>query len=211
MENHDADPESRSPASLAPDDLELIEAIRRRDPDALGLLYQRHAQALLAVAGRILRDPGLAEEAVLDAFLQLWQNVQAYDPRRATPRAWLTVLTRSRALDTLRSRRTRTRFLLFLGGIQELAGLDRAATHEVGPLEGLARAERRGRLERALAGLDPRQRQAVELAFLEGLTHPEIADRLSLPLGTVKTRIRSGLKRMREHIDGLPDPGYLVP
>lgn len=202
MENNDLDP-------AHPTDLELIASIRRRDPDALGALYDRHAPGLLPLATRILRDTGMAEEAVLDAFLQLWQNVQGYDARRAAPRAWLTVLTRSRALDILRSRRTRTRFLLFLGGSHELGGLDRQASPSESPFERLAASECRGTLRGALADLDPRQREAVEMAFLEGLTHPEIADRLALPLGTVKTRIRMGLQRMRQHLG--PTDGGATP
>jgi RNA polymerase sigma-70 factor (ECF subfamily) len=170
------------------------------DGDALGALYDRHAPLVLGLAVRLLGDRGEAEEVLQEVFLQAWREAQRYRADLAPPRGWLLLLARSRALDRLKSDAARRR--------REDATVRLAATWAEMPrgVARLERLERRRRIRSALGHLSTEQRQAVELAFFEGLTHTQMSERLRLPLGTVKSRVLLGMRKLRQALalDGLP-------
>lgn len=175
---------------------ELLAAIRARDTGALDVLYRGHASLVHGLATRILQDDPAAEEVTQDVFLYVWQQIDRYDAARGNLAAWLVTLTRSRSIDRLRARASRTRRV-------EALARDAAAQSvpAVDPFLDLVLAERRGRVRRGLDSLPDAQRQALEIAYFEGLSHREIATRLGAPLGTVKTRLRQGMIRLREALD----------
>lgn len=171
----------------------LVTAVAQGNERALAQLYDRTSRTVYGLALRILGDPASAEDITLEVYLQVWRTAESYDPARGTVAAWLVTLVRSRAIDWLRSRRGRGRELE--DSLPEAGGLpDGRPSPEVITIEaGRARAVRS-----ALAELPPEQRRAVELAYFSGMSHREIAERIELPLGTVKTRIRLGMLRLRE-------------
>jgi RNA polymerase sigma-70 factor (ECF subfamily) len=164
------------------------------DQAALAEFYDRHGRAVYSLAFRILRDQRDAEEVVQDVFAQAWRESARYNTRRGSVMAWLMTLTRSRAVDRLRGRRSRPENALAADPRAEIT--DAAALAD----EQLAWSVRADRVRAALDALPVLQRVAIELAFYEGLTHAEIAARLEEPLGTVKTRIRQGLLKLRERL-----------
>jgi RNA polymerase sigma-70 factor (ECF subfamily) len=185
------------------DDYALMEAITGRDPEALSVLYDRHSPTLLALCIRVLRDRASAEELLIEIFQEVWEHAGRYDPMRGAPAAYLMTLARSRAIDRLRSQ-ARRRSTTPVGGVG-VAGEDRhsgavaePADGSAGPLERVLSDERGAVVKSALAQLDPLQREAIEIAFYEGLSHTEVAERLGKPLGTVKSSIRRGLLKLRD-------------
>ena len=175
----------------------LVERMARGDDRAVQLLVDRHGGALYALAFSILQDAADAEEISGDAFLQAWRTASNFDPSRASVIAWLAMITRSRALDRLRTRRHRQGKLML-----ELDAQDpNAATpqHESPtPEQDAETSEARRIVGRALADLPEPQRRVIELAYFSGLSQSEIAERLAVPLGTVKTRTLLAMKRLRE-------------
>lgn len=172
--------------------LSVEEALRRAgdgDRAALRAIYDAEAPRMLGVALRILRRRALAEEAVHDAFVQVWRHARAFDPARGTGRAFLYAVLRNRALNILRGE-ART----------DLTDeVDHAvASEEEGPEAVVARLSEAGALRRCLDRLDPRRRDAIVLAYAHGLSHGELAGRLGLPLGTVKSWLRRSLLALRE-------------
>ena len=179
-------------------DRNALERMARSDPDALADLYDRHARVVFSLAFRILRDQGDAEDVVQEVFSQAWKQAGRYDTRRGHVIGWLLTMTKSRAIDRLRSRRVRPDAV-----VDESAVLDLPDRAEL-PDAQLEWAGRASQIRSAFEGLPLLQRAAIELAFYEGLTHAEIADRLEVPLGTVKTRIRQGLLKMKDRLgDGV--------
>jgi RNA polymerase sigma-70 factor (ECF subfamily) len=176
------------------DDLALMHAVAARDPNALRALYDRYAGLVFTLALRILRDRAEAEELLTDVFWELWSKAQRFDASRGTAIIYLTTLTRSRAIDRVRSRASKLKLAPLES--QDIASASTSAT----PAADSLLAERRGLIRRAIEQLDPSQRQAIECAYYDGLSHSEIADRLNKPLGTVKTYIRQGLIRLRESL-----------
>jgi RNA polymerase sigma-70 factor, ECF subfamily len=175
-------------------DLEAVERMARGDANGLTALYDRHARAIFSLAFRILRDQADAEETVQDVFSQAWRQAARYETRRGAPAAWLLMMTRSRAIDRLRSRRAASP----PGGDVRTERLAEFSSPDVAPDVQVVTADQAARLRHALNDLPAVQRLAIELAFFEGLTHAEVAERLEQPLGTVKTRIRLGLIRLRD-------------
>ncbi len=176
-------------ADPAQSDDELIAAVARGDHPALLALYDRHGRVAYGLAYRILGDAGAAEEAVQDAFLRIWRRASTFDPSRGMVRSWLLTIVHHCAIDQLRRRS---------GSPPVVAGLDEVAERQAVPD---AWSDVSGRLEServrgAVAALPSDQRRAIELAFFDGLTHREIAERDGLPLGTVKGRLRLGLRRL---------------
>ncbi|HKC13466.1 MAG TPA: sigma-70 family RNA polymerase sigma factor [Vicinamibacteria bacterium] len=151
---------------------------------ALGELYDRYANTVKGLAMRILRDRCDAEEVVQDVFVQVWSQAGRFDPLRGTPLAWLCAIARTRAIDRLRRRVAR----------REQGGDPHAAIMGISERP---RSENGIAVRKALDGIPPDQRRALELAYYDGLTHSEIARRVGAPLGTIKTRIRTGLTRLR--------------
>lgn len=176
---------------------EAIEGVSRRSEPALRELFDAASPWVQATAMRILHDRQRAEEVTLDVFLRVWQRAESYDTRRGGVLAWLLTMARSRALDRLRRLEVQARAESAWGDAREAAGAGG------GPAAGQRGDEPASRevLRSALAGLPETQRQAIELAFYPGLTHAEIAARLDEPLGTVKTRIRLGLQKLREALE----------
>ena len=166
-----------------------MEAMAGGDESAFAALYDRYDSLVMGLAMRMLRDRGEAEDLVSDVFFELWQKASRYNPNRSNPRTYMVLLTRSRALDRLRRQRVPA-------AVGDAA--DQQAATGGDPSGQVAAGEAGEQVRAALGSLNPDQRQAVELAFFEGLTHQQIAERLETPLGTVKTRIRQGLVRMRD-------------
>jgi RNA polymerase sigma-70 factor (ECF subfamily) len=183
------------------DDREILQAIKAGDARALGHLYSRYGPSVVALCRRILGDPTEAEDAALDSFVQVWEQSDRYDPSRASPLTYLMTIARSRAIDRLRARRRRPVPVDW----NDEAWPERESSQPV-PYDAAVEAERRDRVQAALRALSERERRPIELSFYAGLSHREIAERLVLPLGTVKTRIRQGLIRLRGLVqnDGSP-------
>lgn len=179
-------------------DTAIVSRMAGGDQRALGALYDRHGPTLFALAYRILGDRDDAEEVVMEAFTQAWRNAAGYATDRGSVVAWLVVLARSRALDRLRARdrhaRAVTRAAEHEGGERAPAmGAQLPATHHAAEDR-----ERRTHVLAALQELPEPQRICIQLAYYEGLTQTEIAARLAEPLGTVKTRMRLGLIKLKE-------------
>jgi RNA polymerase sigma factor (sigma-70 family) len=169
-------------------DEELMEAIGAGDEAALGALYDRFGRLAYRVALRILRDQALAEDAVQEAFLAIWRSADSYRRERSTPSTWLLTLVHRRAVDLVR-REDRRR-------AEPLDETPEAAGGDV-PEVAAVRADRVA-VQAALHALPADQRQALELAYYGGYTQSELAERLGVPLGTVKSRMFAGLNRLRE-------------
>ena len=175
-------------------DAELLRAVARGDEAAFARVYDRYAPILLGLMLRILRSRPEAEDVLQEVFLQVWQQARAFDPARGRAFTWLATLARSRAIDRLRAVDSRER------AAQRSAedGRPPAAGSEGWAEEGALRAERAEAVRAALAELPEEQRQVLLLAYLEGMSQSEIAAAKNQPLGTVKTRTRTGLKRLSE-------------
>lgn len=182
------------------DDLELVEGIRRRDERAAADLFDRHAGALLALVRRMLGGEADAEEIVEDTLMHLWNGPDAWDPDRGDLGTYLTVYARGRALDLLRTRRRRH---ALVEGITDDVGAVLPFHRPVDPGEALEQSERKRLAHKALASLSDLQRECIELAYFGGYSQREIAERLETPLGTVKTRIRDGMQRLRVEVFGV--------
>ena len=171
-------------------DREIVRRLADGDRSALADLYDRHSGVVYSLAYRIVGSAD-AEDVVQDVFAQAWRQAGRYDPDRASAAAWLLNMTRTRAIDRLRANRTRQRVLLDEGPLAQVS------QPEADQEQGAIRAERASRVRAALEMLAGAQRQALELAYYAGLTHNEIAEHLGEPLGTIKTRIRSALLKLR--------------
>lgn len=172
---------------------ELIARMTRGEEAALSELYDRASAQIFGLCSKILRDAQRAEEATLDVFLQAWNQAAAYDPSRGSPEAWLLVMARSRALDILRSRRT-------TGLPQDAAEQVPDSSRAISGLAASMSLEHRDRVVAALDRVPTEERQVLDCAFFAGMSHSEIARHLDQPLGTVKSRIRSGLSRLRRSL-----------
>lgn len=160
--------------------------IRAGDQQGMAALYDRYAPVVYAVALRVLAETGAAEDVLQDVFMQLWRNPAAFDSSRGSLPAWLAVIARHRAIDYLRKRRPET-------------DLDEVVVSVDADLENATERHRAiDKIRGVLAGMPLPQRHALEMAFFEGLTHTEIAARTGEPLGSIKTRIRSGLLALRK-------------
>lgn len=170
----------------------LIAAIAQGDQRAFGALYDETSRLVYSLVLRMLANPADAEEVTLDVYSKVWRAAATYDSRRGTVLAWLVTLARSRAVDRIRSRDSRER----REEVRDLP-LD-AAVSEPDPEQRAAFDQRRQQVNRALNQLPAEQRESIELAYFDGLTHTEISERLALPVGTVKTRIRLGMIKLRD-------------
>ena len=177
-----------SPADLsdASPDARLVSGIRSGDEQALAQLYDRYSSIVYSIALRVLGDTGAAEDILQDVFMQLWRNPDAFDASRGSLPAWLAVITRNRAIDSIRKRRPESNIEDVIISVEpDLAG-DAERNRAIDKIRG------------ALGNMPQAQRLALEMAFFEGLTHSEIAQKTGEPLGTIKTRIRAGLQLLRK-------------
>jgi RNA polymerase sigma-70 factor (ECF subfamily) len=167
-------------------DLAMVAGLKAGDQGAMAELYDRYSSVVHAVALRVLGDTGAAEDVLQEIFLQLWRNPGAFDAARGSLGSWLAVITRNRAIDSLRKRRPETDIEdVVLSVAPDLAGeAERARVAE--------------KVRGVMGTMTPVQRSALEMAYWEGMSHSEIADRTGEPLGTVKTRIRAGLIALRK-------------
>jgi RNA polymerase sigma-70 factor (ECF subfamily) len=183
------------PSESQADDHRALRRMADGDSVGLGALYDRHGRAVYSLALRILGDESDAEEVTQDVFAQAWRRAAQYDESRGTVAAWLLVMARTRAIDRFRARRVRPE-----GRVQADDGFTLQQLPATGPdvASELLAVERGQRVRRALEALPLLQRVAIELAYFEGLSQREIAERLEQPLGTVKTRMRLGLLKLRD-------------
>ncbi|HEY9894127.1 MAG TPA: sigma-70 family RNA polymerase sigma factor [Candidatus Sericytochromatia bacterium] len=171
----------------------LLIRIAQRDQAALSELYDRYARVLYAVAFKSLRSAEESEEVVLDVFAQVWRTAARYDVDKGRVDSWLFMMTRSRVLDRLRTLQRVTKVTAASENFAEI----QTPTPGVDPIENVLISERHDRVLAALSQLPEAQRQVIELAYYKGLTQSEIAAQTNLSLGTVKTRIRLGLSKLR--------------
>ena len=194
-------------SSLEPSakDLELgrlINSVAAGNQSALAELYDRSGRVAFALVLRVVGDAAVAEEVTLDVYTQVWRQATAYDSSRGTPLAWLLTIARTRAIDRLRSgkqERQRSEPL-------DSADIIRSSTGD--PEQSSLTSERQRIVRDALAGLSPDQREVIELAYYQGLSQSEIASALGQPLGTVKTRTRLGLIKLRETLGPILKESY---
>jgi RNA polymerase sigma-70 factor (ECF subfamily) len=189
------------------DDSVLMGRIVARDAEALRMLYERHAPTLLALSLRIAGERTEAEQILLDVFWETWDRAERYDASRSAPLTYLTLLTRSRALDARRRRKSAQASDSNSGVRATRLSIDDASdgSAKSAPLNHLLANEQAKSLRDALLSLEDDERSLIEACFFDGFTHVELAARLRQPLGTVKTRIRRGLTRLRSRLKHLFD------
>ena len=177
---------------------DLLARIARGDEQALAALYDAVSPLAYGLAFRVMNDADAAEDVVQDAFLRIWHRAARYEPSRGAARPWILRVVRNVAIDRLRSRDARDR-------AETRSQTDAAlGTVPEAPDDAAIRTEQARRVRAALGELPPEQRRAIEIAYFEGLSHSEIAARERTPLGTVKTRIRDGVLRLKEKFVGAP-------
>jgi RNA polymerase sigma-70 factor, ECF subfamily len=167
-------------------DASILSAIHSGDEKGMAALYDQYSAVVYSVALRVLGDTGAAEDVLQEVFMQLWRNPRLFDPSRGRLGPWLAVIARHRAIDGLRKRRPET----------DIA--DVAVSVEVDMAGDAERARAMEKVREALGSMPSAQRQALEMAYFEGLSHSEISAKTGEPLGTIKTRIRSGLLALRK-------------
>jgi len=174
-------------------DPELVFRLQRRDPQALGELYDRYGRIVFSVILRVVRDGAIAEDLVQETFLRVWNRVQGFDAEKGAIAPWLLAVARNRAIDYLRSVAGRERNAL------EFEETDHPALfvdmeHEI------LTSDKARVIKGAMEKLNANQRQVIELAYFEGLSQTEMAERMGQPLGTVKTWVRTALKNLRDEL-----------
>ncbi|NEQ49010.1 MAG: sigma-70 family RNA polymerase sigma factor [Leptolyngbya sp. SIO3F4] len=178
----------------AKDEIELISRMVQGDQAALSQLYDRYARVMYSLAFKILGSVEEAEEVVLDVFAKAWRTAARYDASRSRVDSWLFLMTRSRSLDRLRQRQRQTKVVEAATNTVQVSSSDM-------PDEALLISERRAVVAQALAKLPEEQRLVIELAYYKGFSQSEIAQQADLALGTVKTRIRLGLRKLKQILD----------
>ena len=178
-------------AVLAEGDADLAARLQRRDPQALAELYDRYGRIAYSLIVRVVRDGALAEDLVQETFLRVWNRAQGFDAQRGALGPWLLAVARNRAIDYLRSASGRERNAV------ELEEVDHPSLF-IDMERDILASDRARIIRAALEKLTPKQRQVIELAYFEGLTQTEMAERMGEPLGTVKTWVRTALKNLRE-------------
>ncbi|RYD81869.1 MAG: sigma-70 family RNA polymerase sigma factor [Verrucomicrobiaceae bacterium] len=195
-------PVAKAPVSILDlTDEHLMEQIRAQDPDALGVLHDRYSTMIKALVMKVLHNDAESDDMVQEIYVEIWNRAGSYDREKGKALGWIITLARRRAIDRLRKREAYCR------AEERLLEHSRQTPTE-GILhveEDLAHAEMREHLQRVLATLPPAQKQAIELAFYRGLSQREIAAHTGIPLGTVKTRLELGLKKVAEALKGFED------
>jgi RNA polymerase sigma-70 factor (ECF subfamily) len=174
-------------------DADLVARLQRREPQALGDLYDRYGRLAYSLILRVVRDTGIAEDLVQETFLRVWNRVQAFDGQKGAIGPWLLAVARNRAIDYLRSAGGRERNAV------EFEETDHPALY-IDMEQGILASDKARRVKRAVEKLSAQQRQVIELAYFEGLSQTEMAERMGQPLGTVKTWVRTALKNLRDEL-----------
>ena len=172
-------------------DAAILRRIVGRDPHGIELLYERYSGVAFALAYRLIGERGGAEDVVQEAFLNIWRQGASYDTRRGTVRTWLLTIVHHRAIDQIRSAKSKSRADTVIDDALPLPAKEDTWTEVVQGLE-------HERVRQAMATLPPEQRQVVDLAYYGGFTQTEIAQRVGIPLGTVKGRMRLALDKLRD-------------
>jgi len=175
-------------------DRDLVERLQRRDAEALAELYDRYGRLVFSLIIRVVRDAGMAEDLVQETFLRVWNRVRAFDSEKGSIGPWLLAVARNRAIDYIRSAGGRERNAL------EFEETDHPALY-TNMEQGLLQSDQARRVKAAMGKLPDNHRQVIELAYFEGLSQTEKAERLGQPLGTVKTWVRAALKTLRECVE----------
>jgi RNA polymerase sigma-70 factor (ECF subfamily) len=182
--------------SAAPPDLSaLFDRVQRGDHDAFADLYDAIAPAVYGTVKRVLRDPAMSEEVTQEVFVELWTSAVRFDATRGGVSTWAITIARRRAIDRVRSEQSQRNRIEQLG--------HRRPDVEASTDDAVVASLDAERVARALSELPPDQRQIIQLAFIEGFSHSDIADQLGLPLGTVKGRVRGGLQRLSGKLGGV--------
>lgn len=182
----------------------LIARMTLRDQAAFKQLYERTVRALLAIIVRLLRDQAWAEEVLQETYVSIWNSAANYAPAKAQPMTWLMTIARNRAMDALRSTTGERANIVRLAGSDDDENdstLPDIADERAGPLERLVAGIDAAQLRACLQGLEAVQRQAIALAFYDGMTHAELAEHLREPLGTVKAWVRRGMDRLKRCLE----------
>ena len=174
-------------------DTDVLRRLATGDREAVGELYDRYAARVLGLAYRIVRNSSDAEDVVQEVFSQAWRTAPSYEPSRGTVAGWLLMMARTRAIDRLRARQTRQQ-------VEDGAYPDVAPTAPAPAPDRIIANEEAARVRAAVRALPADQKTALELAYFEGLTQTEIEERLKIPLGTAKTRIRAALASLRRSV-----------
>jgi RNA polymerase sigma-70 factor (ECF subfamily) len=174
-------------------DADLVDRLQHRDPQALAQLYDRYGRVTYSLILRVVRDTGVAEDLVQETFLRVWNRVQGFDAEKGSIGPWLLAVARNRAIDYLRSATGRQRNAL------EFEENEHPALYTDMERD-LLLADKARLVKAAMQKLSPNQRQAIELAYFEGLSQTEMAERMGQPLGTVKTWVRTALKNLRDEL-----------
>jgi len=182
-------------------DQEMIARIGRRDQSAFSTFYDRMSGPLYSLAMKMLGDPVEAQDALQDVFLQIWSRASTYNPEQSSVFSWSVLLTRSRVIDRLRARGRRSRVVVASSEETPTTAADASSVESAA--DTAEKNDEAARVRDVLNNLPSEQREAIELAFFEHLSHHEIAARLRQPLGTVKARIRRGLLKLRERLNNL--------
>jgi RNA polymerase sigma-70 factor, ECF subfamily len=177
-----------------PSDVDLLDRLRAGQVSALSVIYDRYSRLVYGLAYRILQNAEEAEDLTQEVFLTVWQR-DTYNPQRGSFSSFISLLTRSRAIDRIRARGTKLRFLQRWQGIV-------SSESAPNPVDNASTEERSQRIREALVLLSDKEREVLEIAYYEGLSQSEIAQRLNVPLGTVKTRSRQGLLKLRQTLEG---------
>jgi RNA polymerase sigma-70 factor (ECF subfamily) len=183
--------EATAASPVTATDIDLVEVLRAQTATGIAMLYDRYGRLVFSMALRVFQDRGAAEEITQDVFMRCWRNLDRYQPTQGSLVSWLLSITHNRAIDELRSRRGKD-------ARREISDEDLQPQAVIDP--GFDDALLRGEVQLALRELPPAQRDVIELVFWNGLTRREIAEQLSLPLGTVHTRLRLGMDKLRESL-----------
>jgi RNA polymerase sigma-70 factor (ECF subfamily) len=182
-------------------DQQLIERIAAKQPEALAALYDRFSKLLYGIILTVVRDSDDAEDILQEVFIQIWRSAHTYQQALGTPKTWLVRLAHNRGIDLLRSKRHKQR----KSEVQTVANGDQDPAPPAGFIanttwQDMVQQEKRVYISSALSQLPQEQRSLIDLAFLQGYTHHEIAETTGIPLGTVKTRIRAGMQGLRSQL-----------
>jgi RNA polymerase sigma-70 factor (ECF subfamily) len=181
-------------------DQEMIARIGRGDQNAFSALYDRLSGPLYSLAAKMLGDATEAQDTLQDVFFQIWSRAGTYDPEQSSVFSWTVLLTRSRAIDRLRARGRRLRVVAASTEDEDQPGRVAHASTTESAADTAEKSDEAARVRYVLNNLPSEQREAIEMAFFEHLSHHEIAARLGQPLGTVKARIRRGLLKLRQRL-----------